>query len=111
MFGSNQKGVHGRGAAQDALKNHGAVWHKGTGLAGNSYAIPTKDWYIKTLPLDKINNYVNQFLQFAIAHPEMKFFVTRLGCGLAGYRDEDIAPLFRGYPSNCRMPPEWLPFL
>lgn len=108
VFGSNLSGVHGAGAAAFAVKNHGAVYGKGIGLQGESYAIPTKDHYIRTLPLRKIWNYVCQFIQFAKEHPELTFKVTRVGCGLAGYTDEDIAPMFKNPPTNCLMPPEWV---
>jgi hypothetical protein len=107
VFGSNLAGRHGAGAAQFAHKYHGAIMGKGIGLQGDSYGIPTKDEKIKTLPLKRIAYYIEQFLQFAAQHPEMQFNVTRVGCGLAGYTDEDIAPLFK-YPSkNCIMPKEW----
>lgn len=108
VFGSNTAGIHGAGAAKFALQNHGAVWGQGVGLQGNSYAIPTKDQNIRTLPLSYIRVYVEQFLQFAAANPSLQFQVTRVGCGLAGYTDEQIAPMFQGAPSNCFMPPEWV---
>jgi hypothetical protein len=108
VFGSNTAGIHGAGAAKFALKNHGAVWGQGVGLQGNSYAIPTKDDNIRTLPLVAIEQYIRQFLQFASANPSLQFQVTRVGCGLAGYIDDQIAPYFKGAPSNCFMPPEWV---
>lgn len=107
VFGSNLAGIHGAGAARYARENHGAVYGQGTGLQGNSYALPTKDKHIRTLPLSDIENHVKDFLRFAIEHPEMKFNVTRIGCGLAGYKDPDIAPLFRGAPVNCILPDGW----
>jgi hypothetical protein len=100
VFGSNLAGVHGAGAALFAVKNHGAVYSNGVGLQGNSYAIPTKNWNIKTLPLDIIQKYVTEFLAFAKLHPEMRFNVTAIGTDLAGYKAWQIAPMFKGYSSN-----------
>ena len=111
VFGSNLAGRHGKGAALCALKEYGAVYGKGIGLQGNSYAIPTKDENLSTLPLDKIEHYVNVFLQFAKRHQELTFRVTRIGCGLAGYKDTDIAPMFADSPRNCILPEEWVHFL
>lgn len=107
VFGSNLAGVHGAGAAAYAVKHHGAIWRKGIGLQGNSYGIPTKDLNINTLSLDVIAKHVTRFIKFASEHPEMTFNVTRIGCGLAGYVDEQIAPMFKGAPSNCVLPYEW----
>ena len=99
---------HGAGAALFARKHHGAILGIGVGLQGNSYGIPTKDEHIRTLPLERIKPYVDEFLQFAGEHPEMVFSVTRIGCGLAGYKDHDIAPMFLNAPVNCKLPNEWL---
>jgi hypothetical protein len=109
-FGSNLKGAHGAGAALDALKNHGAVLGKGEGLYGNSYAIPTKDDRIKTLPIERVEYYVDRFIEFAKANPSKQFQVTRIGCGLAGFRDEDIAPMFLGSPENVFFDSKWAKF-
>ena len=65
------------------------------GFNGQTYGIPTKDWDIETLPLSKIKTYVDEFLIFAIEHPDYVFLVTPVGCGLAGYSSKDIAPLFK----------------
>lgn len=100
VFGSNEAGIHGAGAAQYALEHHGAIWGRGFGLQGNSFAIPTKDGYLSTLELPTIQKYVEQFLKFAEANPGMNFKVTRIGCGLAGYTDSQIAPMFKGAPAN-----------
>lgn len=100
VFGSNLAGRHGAGAAWDAWKNHGAIYGQGEGQQGHSYAIPTKDEKLKTLPLYIIEHYVAAFKRFARDHPEMTFNVTRVGCGLAGYKDEDIAPMFVGCTAN-----------
>lgn len=105
VFGSNLRGNHGAGAALCALNHHGAVLGKGVGLHGNSYAIPTKDRNLKTLPLSEISKHVKKFLEFAKASTRTRrFYVTRIGCGLAGYKPEDIAPMFSGAPENCILP-------
>lgn len=79
----------------------------GIGRSGNSFAIPTKDESIKTLPLDRIATYVDYFKVYAEIHPEEEFNVTRIGCGLAGYTDTDIAPMFKDSPSNAFLPEGW----
>ena len=89
VFGSNLGGIHGGGAARAAYNRFGAVWGQGVGLQGQSYAIPTMQGGVET-----IKPYVDEFIAFAQAHPELKFLVTRIGCGIAGFRDEQIAPLF-----------------
>lgn len=110
VFGSNLKGIHGAGAALYAKQHYGALNGRGVGLQGNSYAIPTKRTPWNTLPLDEIEEYVKEFLLFAQQHPSYTFKVTRIGCGLAGYSNEQIAPLFKDAPSNCYFDPEWLSF-
>ena len=107
VFGSNCVGVHGAGAAAHAHKVYGAEFGVGFGMTGQSYAIPTKDENIETMPIDMIIPFVQEFLDFAVVSPSQTFLVTRIGCGLAGYADEDIAPLFIGAPTNCLMPIEW----
>ena len=107
VFGSNTAGIHGAGAARSAVEEYGAIRGQGEGLQGNSYALPTKDENIETLPLSTIKWHVDQFVRFARANPQMDFQVTRVGCGLAGYVDRDIAPLFEGAPENCYFPVEW----
>lgn len=107
VFGSNLRGAHGKGAALFAKKNHGAVYGVGRGLQGNSYAIPTKDHNLKTLPLSEISFYVHSFLLFAKENTDMVFNVTPIGCGLAGYRYSDIAPMFKDCPLNVRLPREF----
>ena len=89
VFGSNLAGHHGGGAARLAYNRFGAVWGQGVGLQGQSYAIPTMQGGVET-----IKPYVDQFIEFATSHPELTFLVTRIGCGIAGFRDEEIAPLF-----------------
>lgn len=107
VFGSNLAGRHGAGAAKAAYDEHGAVYGNGVGRQGSSYAIPTKDRQIKTLPLDKIKPHVDEFIEYAKKHPHLTFLVTRIGCGLAGYKDDDIAPMFKGAPDNCLLPEGW----
>jgi hypothetical protein len=107
VFGSNLAGRHGAGAAKTALLQHGAVYGQGYGFQGNSYAIPTKDEEMNVIPVDRIAKYVDTFLRFAELNPSMTFNVTRIGCGLAGYEDADIAPLFKGASANCILPAGW----
>ena len=107
VFGSNLAGRHGAGAALFARQKHGAIYGQGTGLQGNSYALPTKDMYIRTLPLQDIKKHVDVFIQFAKDNYEMVFQVTRIGCGLAGYSETQIAPMFKDAPMNCILPDGW----
>lgn len=107
VFGSNLAGRHGKGAALFAKQYHGAIYGQGVGLQGNSYGIPTKNARLQTLSLLDISYYVRDFMAFAEANPDMTFEVTKIGCGLAGYKEEDIAPLFEGAPSNCQLPEGW----
>jgi hypothetical protein len=90
VFGSNLAGHHGGGAARAALDKFGAIYGQGTGIQGQSYAIPTMQGGVET-----IAPYVDEFISYAKDHPEKFFYVTRIGCGIAGFRDEEIAPLFR----------------
>lgn len=110
VFGSNLAGVHGAGAARFALQNCGAVRGEGVGQQGNSYAIPTKDYSIKTLPLPDVYDFVKGFIgcaEYAKLYTGQTFFVTAIGTGLAGYRHADIAPMFKNAPNNCILPIEW----
>lgn len=95
VFGSNLLGIHKRGAALDALKEHGAILGQGIGLQGQSYAIPTKRTPYVPLHLFEINKFVADFICYAQFCPELTFKVTKIGCGLAGFTVEDIAPMFR----------------
>lgn len=95
VFGSNLSGIHGGGAALLA-KKWGAYQGRGIGLSGQTYALPTKDQDIRTLGLSDILAHVDDFLHFVWANPTMHFLITKIGCGLAGYEPEDIAPLFGG---------------
>lgn len=89
VFGSNLAGRHGGGAARAANMKFGAEWGVGVGLTGQSYAIPTMQGGVET-----IKPYVDEFIRFAQENPGLKFLVTRIGCGIAGFKDEEIAPLF-----------------
>ncbi len=89
VFGSNLGGFHAGGAARVAVEKFGAVWGQGVGLQGQSYAIPTMHGGV-----DVIKPYVDEFIAFAREHRELKFLVTPIGCGIAGFTVEEIAPLF-----------------
>lgn len=123
VFGSNTGGIHGAGAARFALEHRGARMGVGFGLVGQSYAIPTKGVHRRkrygesrvtvgdTLGLDTIKRYVDEFLRDATkhltTHPDLTFQVTCIGCGLAGLRHEDIAPMFLAAPENCVFDELW----
>lgn len=111
VFGSNLSGIHGAGAAKVAYKKHGARYGMGHGHYGDSYAIPTKDYEIKSMSLEHIKPFISAFIVYAANHPEWDFKVTRIGCGLAGFKDEDIAPLFRIATGNCTFDEAWKPWL
>lgn len=89
VFGSNLAGSHGGGAARLAHNRFGAMWGQGVGLQGQSYAIPTMQGGVET-----IKPYVDDFIRFAQSRPDLKFYVTQIGCGIAGFKAEEIAPLF-----------------
>lgn len=111
VFGSNLAGRHGKGAALHAYKYHGANYGQGVGLQGNSYGIPTKDTQLRVLPLVEIESYVTTFKLHAIASPHLTFYLTPIGCGLAGYKPHQIAPMFKGSPSNVIIPPGFVPYV
>ena len=104
VFGSNLQGMHAGGAARVALEHFGAVPGQGVGLQGQSYAIPTMQGDV-----DTIQPYVDEFIDFAKRHPELTFLVTRIGCGIAGFTDGEIAPLFTQAHNvdNIILPPGW----
>lgn len=122
VFGSNLGGIHGSGAARVAREKFGAKYLLGVGPCGGSYAIPTKNEDVtSTLPLHTIKLYVEQFIEYArrtvIADMDQppvylsQFWVTAIGCGLAGYRHEQIAPMFKDASDNCSFPDNWGPYL
>lgn len=106
-FGSNSAGRHGKGAALDAVRLHGAIHGQGEGRQGYAYGIPTKDAALATLPLSMIREGVGRFLWYAEMHPELTFQLTPIGCGLAGYKPEQIAPMFKDSPANVILPEEF----
>lgn len=101
VFGSNLAGKHGRGAAKDALK-WGAVYGKGVGHYGQTYAIPTKDKTLNILPVWRIERHTERFIVYAYTHPELTFLVTEIGRGLAKYKAKDIAGLFTKAAVYCK---------
>jgi len=107
VFGSNLAGRHGAGSAKEALKNYGAKYGVGVGMQGSSYAIPTKDEKLYPLSLSNIERHVKDFLQHAESNPNDTFNVVKIGCGLAGFTEDQIAPMFHGYPDNVILPEGW----
>lgn len=110
VFGSNLGGFHSKGAALTAQKKFGAIYGTASGLQGKSYGIPTKDRKLNKLTVDQIAVHVNRFIKFAAANPQLTFLVTEVGCGLAGNKYKDIAPLFIGaLPlQNVKLPKNFL---
>lgn len=107
VFGSNESGIHMSGAAKFAKEKCGAIYGQGYGFMVESFAIPTKDWDIRTLPLEKIEHYVEGFIRFTRrAHDNWKYYVTKIGCGLAGLTPEQIAPMFSSVRDQANI---WLP--
>ncbi len=104
VFGSNLAGRHGKGAALWARQHRGAIYGQGAGPQGNAYAIPTKDRHLRVLPLPAIQAHVADFLDYARQRPGIAFELTPIGCGLAGYRPDQIAPMFSHAPANVRLP-------
>jgi hypothetical protein len=104
VFGSNLAGMHGGGAAYVAYRKFGAIMGQGVGLQGQSYGIPTMQGGVET-----IRPYVDEFIAFARQHPELTFLVTRIGCGIAGFTNEEISPLFAEAHNvdNIVLPPGW----
>jgi hypothetical protein len=121
VFGSNELGLHGGGAAYIAKRDHGARYDRkggpgqGFGPQGKSFAIPTCSKPTGEagfeISFDRMKYYVACFLMYATWHPELQFQVTQIGCGLAGWTKEQIAPLFVSAPENCSFDTDWQPFL
>jgi hypothetical protein len=107
VFGSNLAGRHGAGSAKEAVEKYGAIYGKGVGRQGDSYAIPTKDILLRSLTLKEIKYFVDIFLKYARESPRLVFNVVNIGCGLAGYTPEQIAPMFKNAPSNVRLSKEF----
>jgi hypothetical protein len=111
VFGSNQAGRHGGGAAAYAHKSLAAQWGVGEGPTGLCYALPTKDFDIQSRFLPEVAESVERFLAYARGCPDLTFQVTRVGCGLAGFRDEEIASMFVAAPDNCEFDTAWKQWL
>lgn len=115
VFGSNLAGIHGGGAALQARTHFGAIQGRGEGRMGSSYGIPTKNEYVERLPLWRISRHVRVFLRYALTNYDLKFLVTPIGCGMAGYAPKQIAHMFLqmedGLPDNVYLPAEFLPFV
>lgn len=114
VFGSNLSGLHGGGAAWLAKEKFGAIWGQGVGLQGQCYGIPTKSKNIeRTLTIEEIKPYVDVFIDFALKNQHQEFLVTEIGCGLAGHKIEDIAPLFKEtlLMNNISLPEKFIIYL
>ncbi len=107
VFGSNLAGRHGKGAAATAARYFKAQYGIGEGPMNKAYAIPTKDASLRTRTLHDIEGSVQRFIRYARQFSDMTFLVTRIGCGLAGFKNEEIAPMFAHAPSNCILPSAW----
>jgi len=112
VFGSNLSGIHGGGAARAAYDFYGAEWGVYAGLRGRSYAIPTKGKKIDFIPIEEFKPYIDMFITMtqSESNADKKWFVTRIGCGLALFKDRDIAPLFKD-AKNCSFAEEWKEYL
>ena len=101
VFGSNIQGNHAGGAARTAVEKFGAIMGQGVGLQGQSYAIPTMEG------LESLIKHVNEFIEFTKNNPQLTFYLTKVGCGIAGYEEHRIKPLFSDTPSNVIKPEGW----
>lgn len=106
VYGSNRQGRNGAGAALYAVRKYGAINGIPEGRSGNAYAIITKELRPDHPPvtLTEVERGVSRFIDYAAAHPELSFIVSKIGCGLAGFREEDIKPMFAKAPNNCILP-------
>lgn len=111
VFGSNEAGLHGAGAAKTAREEWGAIMGCSYGHYGKSFAIPTKDGYLEVLDLDTIQNYVIGFLAYAKGRPKLNFYVTAIGTGLAGISHREMAAMFEGASKNVYFDEVWQPIL
>ncbi|USE84229.1 A1S_2505 family phage non-structural protein [Acinetobacter tibetensis] len=111
VFGSNMAGTHAGGAAKIALLHFGAMKGAGRGWAGQSYAIPTMNEHLQQMPLSQIQHYIDDFKIYTQHHPKTKYFITSVGCGVAGYKVEEIAPMFKGISHNVIFPASFRPFV
>ena len=110
VFGSNVLGIHGAGAAAYARERLGAQWGVGEGPTGRTYALPTCYAPGEPVTYQELAVYVHNFLQYARQNPDPRFFISKVGCGIAGFPEDVVALMFRelGTPSNCDLPPEWV---
>lgn len=113
VFGSNTEGRHGKGATLTAYQNHGAIYGNPRGRQGNSYAIITKELRPTHPPvtIGEVAIRIRAFLYYATQHPDDTFNVTRIGCDLAGFTPQQIAPLFKGHTPNVILPPDFAAIL
>jgi hypothetical protein len=113
VFGSNTEGKHGAGAALYARQKYGAIYGQARGRQGNSYAIVTKDLNIGTRSISLVNiaKEVDEFIRYAKTHPDDRFILSPIGCGLAGYKFTEIGPLFKDVPLNVVLPIEFLNYV
>lgn len=100
-FGSNLEGHHIGGAAHTALEKFGAVWGKGVGIQGQSYALPTMGG------IEQLKAYAKDFVEYAATHPDRTFYLTKVGCGIAGFSEDEVKPVFAYTPSNIVKPTGW----
>lgn len=111
VFGSNMAGTHAGGAAKIALQHFGAMHGVGRGWSGQSFAIPTMNEHLQQMPLSQIEHYIHDFKLYVKNHPKSKFFITAVGCGVAGYKIEEIAPMFKGIAHHVIFPASFRPFV
>lgn len=111
VFGSNLAGTHAGGAAKTALLHFGAMKGVGRGWSGQSYAIPTMNEHLQQMPLSQIQHYIEDFKIYTKNHSKIKYFITSVGCGVAGYKVEEIAPMFKGISKNVIFPVSFRPFV
>lgn len=111
VFGSNEGGIHGAGAALTARNSYDMPLGKSYGHYGKAFAIPTKDEYFQVLSLQTIRAYVGGFIAYARAHKRQNFLVTAIGTGLSGLSHMDMANMFSDAPDNCYFDEVWRPYL
>ena len=111
VFGSNLAGTHAGGAAKMALNHFGAIKGVGRGWAGQSFAIPTMNEHLQQMSLSQIQHYVDDFKTYTKNHPKTRYFVTSIGCGVAGYKVAEIAPMFKGISKNVILPASFRPYV
>lgn len=111
VFGSDMIGQHADGAAKTAVAHFGALNGVGRGWSGQSYAIPTMNEHFQQMPLSQIQHYIDDFKIYTKNHPKIQYFITSLGCGIAGYKIEEIAPMFRGISHNVIFPQSFRAFV